>query len=297
MGRITGLKNPGIIVPCFITLARLKRAQGDVEEALRTIESGKKLLGDSNTLWSYFFNVFIAELYLFNGDSACAAKWLAVERIGIFDMISVSREFEYIVYARYLILENRLDEALILLGRLEEFTKHEDRLASSIKVLILTAICNNKMGETTNAMLSIEKALSLGITDGYVRIFVDENRSMEELLFKYKAWVKQTGNNQYLEYSKNLLKLIKENIRIQKSAELSKENTLPGSKPAANLFSERELTVLKLMVAELSNQEIAQRLFITVRTVKYYNARIFDKLGVNNRLEAIIKAKELGIEN
>ena len=295
MGRITGLKNPGIIVPCFITLAKIKKAGGDISGAYDVIESGRAILENRKSVWSYFLDVFTAGLYISKGDADSAAKWIAVNRLGIFDTISASREFEYIVFARYLILINRLDEALILLSRLVNFSIAENRLGSRIEALCLSAICSDRMGETANAMLSLHEALELGYEDGYARTFTDEGQPMANLLANYRAWVRQNGNDKYEEYSKHLLKLTKENIRIHKATMLFDEIATSGEEATLIVLRDRELAVLKLLVGELSNQEIAEKLFVSVRTVKHYNAQIFEKLGVKNRLEAIIKARELGI--
>gem|GEM_PF-475923 len=297
MGRITGLKNPGIIVPCFITLAKVKRAKGDIPGAYEIIESGRAILGNKKSVWSYFLDVFTAGLYIYNGDTDSAAKLIAADRLGIFDGISASREFEYIVFARYLILIGHLDEALILLSRLVNFSTTENRLVSRIETLCLVAVCSQQMGEAANAMLALHKALELGYEDGYARTFADEGQPMAVLLANYRAWIRQNGNDKYEEYSKYLLKLTKENIRIHKATMLRDDIAASGEEPALNVLRERELAVLKLLVEELSNQEIAEKLFISVRTVKYYNAQIFEKLGVKNRLEAIIKARELGIRS
>ncbi|MEL7564724.1 MAG: LuxR C-terminal-related transcriptional regulator [Dehalobacterium sp.] len=295
MGRITGLKNPGIIVPCFITLAKVKKARGDIPGAYEIIGSGRAILENNKSVWSYFLDVFTASLYISKKDADSASKWIAVNRLGIFDAISASREFEYIVFARYLILINRLDEALILLSRLVNFSATGNRLGSRIEALCLSAICSDRMGETANAMLALHEALELGYEDGYARTFADEGQSMADLLANYRAWIRRNSNDKYEEYSRHLLKLTKENIRIQKATTLHDEIAASGEEPALNVLKDRELAVLKLLVEELSNQEIAERLFISVRTVKHYNAQIFEKLGVKNRLEAIIKARELGI--
>jgi LuxR family maltose regulon positive regulatory protein len=240
-------------------------------------------------------DVFTANLYISKGDADSAAKRIAADRLGVFDDISASREFEYIVFARYLILINRLDEALILLSRLVNFSTMENRLGSQIEALCLSAICSNRMGETSNAMLALHEALELGYEDGYTRTFTDEGQPMTDLLANYRAWIRQNGNDKYEEYSRHLLKLTKENIRIHKAITLRDEIAASGEEPALNVLRDRELAVLKLLVEELSNQEIAEKLFISVRTVKHYNAQIFEKLGVKNRLEAIIKAREIGI--
>ena len=57
----------------------------------------------------------------------------------------------------------------------------------------------------------------------------------------------------------------------------------------------REREVLELMVAGLRNREIAQRLFITVRTVKFHVSNILRKLDVQSRAEVIVLAHNAGI--
>jgi LuxR family maltose regulon positive regulatory protein len=55
------------------------------------------------------------------------------------------------------------------------------------------------------------------------------------------------------------------------------------------------LEVLRLIAQGLSNQEIGERLFLALDTVKGHNRRIFDKLQVQRRTEAIARASELGL--
>ena len=60
-------------------------------------------------------------------------------------------------------------------------------------------------------------------------------------------------------------------------------------------LSQRELEILRLVAEGLSNQEIGERLFLSVHTVKGHNGRIFDKLQVQRRTEAIARAREFGL--
>ena len=60
-------------------------------------------------------------------------------------------------------------------------------------------------------------------------------------------------------------------------------------------ISPREYEVLQLMAAGLSNQEIADRLFISLNTVKTHISNLYLKLGVQRRTQAIQKAKEKGL--
>ncbi|TAE84408.1 MAG: DNA-binding response regulator [Bacteroidetes bacterium] len=63
----------------------------------------------------------------------------------------------------------------------------------------------------------------------------------------------------------------------------------------ASGISKRELEVLQLMAKGLSNQEIADALFVSLNTVKTHSSKLFEKLSVNKRIQAIDAAKQLGL--
>ncbi len=60
-------------------------------------------------------------------------------------------------------------------------------------------------------------------------------------------------------------------------------------------LSKRELEVLQLMAEGLSNEEMASRLFVSLSTIKTHNSRLFEKMDVRRRTQAIEKAKRLKI--
>ena len=64
---------------------------------------------------------------------------------------------------------------------------------------------------------------------------------------------------------------------------------------AIDPLSERELEVLHLIAKGLSNREIGERLFLALDTVKGHNRKIFDKLEVQRRTEAVERARTLGL--
>lgn len=63
----------------------------------------------------------------------------------------------------------------------------------------------------------------------------------------------------------------------------------------AEPLSEREIDVLRLVTAGLSNREIAERLYISPGTAKSHIHNLCGKLGVHNRTEAAMRARELGV--
>jgi DNA-binding CsgD family transcriptional regulator len=82
-----------------------------------------------------------------------------------------------------------------------------------------------------------------------------------------------------------------------------KEVRVPDGKPfeldAGKLkelgITQREHEILGLIAEGLSNREIGERLFVSENTVKTHSSRLFDKLGVNRRVQAVQKGKDLGL--
>ena len=57
----------------------------------------------------------------------------------------------------------------------------------------------------------------------------------------------------------------------------------------------REIDILKLLIQGMTNRQIAQELFITESTVKWYNQQIYSKLGVRSRTQAVARVRDLNL--
>ena len=80
-------------------------------------------------------------------------------------------------------------------------------------------------------------------------------------------------------------------------AKLLKRATIApaGEHKASELLSERESEILKLVTSGMSNKEIAEKLFLSQRTIKSHLTNIFNKLNVASRSEAIVKGLQWGL--
>jgi LuxR family transcriptional regulator, maltose regulon positive regulatory protein len=81
-------------------------------------------------------------------------------------------------------------------------------------------------------------------------------------------------------------------------AQGQKTGDKPILSPAPSLsepLSQRELEILHLIAQGLSNREISQQLFLALNTIKGHNQKIYSKLYVQSRTEAIARARELGL--
>ena len=130
------------------------------------------------------------------------------------------------------------------------------------------------------ALVTLERALQLGETEGYVRMFVDEGAPMEALLRKARAY------GLAIEYVSNLLAAFDRHNRTESphaAVHVIDQEYLP--------LTERELQVLRLLAESASNGEIAQALVISVGTVKKHVNNIFLKLDAHNRTQAVTLAR------
>jgi LuxR family maltose regulon positive regulatory protein len=213
------------------------------------------------------------------GRLAEALGWARERGLSVDDDLSYLREFEYVTLASILVaryksdqVDDSIHEAIRLLERLLKAAEEGGRMGSVIDILTLQALAFEARGDIPSALVSLERALTLAEPEGYVRIFVDEGLPMAKLLHE--------AASQSIEpdYTRKLLAAFKPNVQSDTSA---------PPQPLVEPLSERELEVLQLVAQGLTNREISERLFLALDTVKGHNRRIYGKLGVKNRTQAI----------
>ena len=114
-------------------------------------------------------------------------------------------EFEHITLARVLIaqyqndrMEGSIQAAMQLLERLLQAAEEGSRMGSVIEILVLQALAFQAQGSITHALVPLERALTLAEPEGFVRIFVDEGKSMAELLKRLEAKDGTPREKQYI---------------------------------------------------------------------------------------------------
>lgn len=173
----------------------------------------------------------------------------------------------------------RVREALDLLQRQFEAAKAAGRVGNTLVILILQALALQMEGDGEQALSALKHALSLAEPEGYVRTFVDEGEPMVRLL--RCALTRGIAPS----YVSRLLAALGERA--------------PAASPVAQALveplTERELEVLRLIAAGLSNQEIAHELVVALSTVKSHVNHTYGKLGVKSRTQAVARAQELDL--
>ncbi|MDQ4083135.1 MAG: LuxR C-terminal-related transcriptional regulator [Actinomycetota bacterium] len=275
----------------YVAKARIEEARGNLDNALDLLDEAERLYIRSPDPYVRPIAALKARVRVRQGRLAEALGWAHERGLSAHDDLSYLREFEHITLARALIArydsdrtDRYIHEALGLLERLLGAAQEGGRTGSVIEVLLLQALAHQARGDAPSALAPLERALTLAEPEGYVRIFVDEGAQMARLLSEAAA------RGITPDYTGRLLAAF--DAGEQESRD---EPHQPPAQPLAEPLSQRELEVLQLIAQGLSNREISERLFLALDTVKGHNRRIFGKLSVQRRTEAVAKAKSLNI--
>jgi LuxR family maltose regulon positive regulatory protein len=286
-----------------VAMARILATQGDLDGALDLLYEAERLyMGD------FFPNVrpiaaWKTRVWVAQGRVGEALDWARERGLsGALDL-SYLREFEHITLARVLLARSKSDrtehsmrEAMELLERLLHAAEEGERTGSVIEILLLQALAHQMQGDISAALQPLERALSLAEPEGYVRIFVDEGPPMAVLLAKLHEQARKRPRAALttvpLAYIERLLALLR-GERVQEGIFPIAPSTPAPVQSLLDPLTERELEVLRLIAAGLSNRAIAARLVLALSTVKSYVNTIYSKLQVESRTQAVARARAL----
>jgi LuxR family transcriptional regulator, maltose regulon positive regulatory protein len=250
--------------------ARRLAAEGNSAAALAILrpllrDSNDESLSDKSWLQADEVN-----LHLKAGDLKPLAEWAerwASRRAPQFLLLE-----EHLAYVHYLLLTDELDEAEAELTALAAFMQANALNFRYIDVCILQAIHAMRAGSSARARTCLKAAVEIAAAQGYVRAFLSYGEAVLDLLLT----IRQTAPA-FVDAVLNAARQVPQSL----------------SQLLVDPLSAREIEVLELIAAGLSNAEIAERLVISVGTVKRHVNHIYSKLEVRTRTQSIVKAREL----
>jgi LuxR family maltose regulon positive regulatory protein len=289
LGELAGLpQNP---YRWCTAMSRIRGAQGDLDGALELLDQAERLYNGNFSPNVRPIATRKTRVWLAQGRLSEALSWAREQILSAEDELSYMREFDHITLVRVLLSRYQRDHAdasisgvVGLLERLLKAAEEGGRTGSVIEILVLQAIACHAQDNLPAALMSLQQALTLAEPEGYVRIFLDEGPSMMQLLC-------EAATREIMpDYTGKLLAGFEAEKRKSEG-----KSPLPPKQPLIDPLSQRELQILQLIAQGLSNREIGERLFLALDTVKGHNRKIFDKLQVQSRTEAIVRARELGL--
>ena len=269
----------------LMSKGQLRQTQGRYDEALDLFDRAEESFRRGPMPEFRPVPALKARVWLKQGKLDDALKWAKERGLSPEDDLSFITEFEHITLARILISQSAkdqtgasLDTAIDLLDRLAEAAEKGCRTGSLIEVRVLEAVAFESKGNIPKAIQLLEQALTLGESEGYCRTFLDEGSAMVRLLSEAVA------RKILPEYTNQLL-LAAGEIK----------DSLTSHHSLIDPLSEREQEILALIANGLKNKEIAEQMVISLNTVLYHTKNIYNKLGVNKRTQAVLKAQELNL--
>lgn len=290
-------------------MARIQGSQGDLDGALALLDQAERLYDGNFSPNVRPITTRKIRIWLAQGRLGEALGWARQKGLSVENELRYLQEFDHITFARVLLAhyqsdhaEGSISGAFGLLERLVKVAEEGGRKGNLIEILILQALAYHMQGDLPAALLHLQHALELAEPEGYIRIFLDEGSIMMQLLRDASAYEIMPGYTGRLlatfeaEKPKNEKKPDQSNVILEGNQRSPRPAGARGDGEFLNeTLSQRELEILKLIAMGLSNQEIGRRLFLALDTVKGHNRRIFEKLQVNRRTEAIARARELGL--
>jgi LuxR family maltose regulon positive regulatory protein len=239
-----------------------------------------------------------ARLSLLQGELASAVRWLqTADRTPHASVLFYWIEVPQITQCRVLIAQEtkaglQQAEELLQVYRQQNESQHNTR--QLIDILPLQALVYHKQDLVDEALATLEQAVTLAQPGGFIRPFVEPGPGLADLLNRLRS----QGVAQ--DYIAQILAAFPIELRSEEKKSADRKPVLSEAE-ASNVqnliepLTNRELDVLSLLAQGLSDKEIAVQLVVTRGTVAQHNHKIYQKLTVRNRQQAVIKASELGI--
>lgn len=280
----TTTRDISIKLPILVLYAIVLMECGDATGAENKMNEAEAILRENNVAPFLTYIYLSVKIYMLveMGQLDQSENLIAKYGLGLDKKKSPLDDMVYFSYARLLIAQYKVDEAESLLSELYAFAHESKRIERLIGIKMYDAIINKIRGNHEKAVKSVIEAMEMAADENLFSYFLYDLHHTKDLL--NEAFKKQAASRTKIpdKFAENLKTIIE---RKEKSKKVH----------AAIDLSARELDTLKLIAQDLSNQEIADKLFISLNTVKTHVKNIYLKLEADNRTKAIAKAKELGI--
>jgi len=273
----------------YVARAMLEQSLGNLESAALYLQKAEQIARNTESARGITpIKALQVRLWINMGDMQSAEQGIKILGFNIENYVTRVNlhfldEYSLITLARFYIASGHLGKARRLLDQLQTFAASAGRQGRVIEILVLQALANYAGGEKMQAVETLIKALALAEPEGYVRLFVDEGSKMEELL---ELASKSLGVGDMASYVYKLLWSFPDRLA---------KPSAPLRQPLIEPLSQRELEILKLVAAGMSNHEIADQLVLATGTVKKHLNNIFGKLDAQNRTQCVARGRELNL--
>jgi len=194
-----------------------------------------------------------------------------------------------VFYSRLRIVEGDRWDALRILDAVLPETEKEDHFKLRLEALLLRGLALEQLGKTDDALETVTRAITMCSSQRVIRPFVAEGEIIRGIVARALR-----SNTLVQTVSPGYLRLLVAACGLEPDG-LERDRSKTAQGPGDWDLTERETEILRLISLGYSNRRIAERLYLSVNTVKTHAANLYDKLGVNSRTEAIARASAAGV--
>lgn len=250
--------------------------------------------GFVNTSAQYFLpnlTAYRTKLKLLDGNTAAAREWLEQYYVTETDHIEFFRSFQHFVTARAYIALGETGQALHHLGLLKEFGKNLNRVLDRCEAGAILAALYWAVGKKKEAEVELVEVLEILQPYGFVRVIADEGAAVVPVLKRIVSKLCEEG------YAGTLTRAYVNEVMLSAHSFAGSHNgymAKVGGKDKPVKLSKQQANMLAYLAKGYKNMEISEMTGLSIPTIKTHTSLAYKKLEVNNAMDAVLKARELG---
>jgi LuxR family maltose regulon positive regulatory protein len=276
--------NKDTLASCLTSQAKCLLARQNYAEAERFISQAENILKTSSLTSGLFQTISAArlKLWLAKGEPQKVIFWANEHKNALSDDFMQDELVLLVNYAVFLTSQKAPQSSTIKdvhaqFQRIQKSAQNSQRIGRWIQANILLALFEHQLGRPAQTDQYLLDALDKAASQQYIQTFLEFGPPLQSLLIR-------------LSPAKTLRPYL--NLLLQAfSSPISSYSPDVLEEP----LTDRELEILQYLANGLSNQEICNKLVLSLGTVKAHTSNIYGKLGVRNRTEAVLKAQNLGL--
>lgn len=271
----------------YFLLSLIRLARGEAEEARKSARKIEEVSASSGESYSVALaNAFCARLHICLGDLEWAQGWSDRRRLALDEAFSYRFVHECLAIAELSYGQERFHDAIRILKALHDECEKRELREFQLETDLLLCAALDRLQERAAGKSILEKSLAFAQAEGYVTPFVNRGKDLSPLLVELGADLRSRGRRTtYLE-------------GVMKACGIGRHEGRRRCRRAGREGSgltEREFEILELLAQGHKYREIADKCYISLDTVRTHVKHVFEKLGAENRTQAIRLAVSIGI--
>jgi LuxR family maltose regulon positive regulatory protein len=289
------------LMPGYLTLARIRRAQDDLSGAFQALEDGLSLATERNLerLRIALVGEYVKFL-IHSGRPDQAIRYARgagalgpVQSLLPSGSSTTRDELRALVSVRIALSEDHIADGLNIAKHWRRQSASNGAIRSLIRWDTMLAQLHFVSGDARAAQRALREAMTHAANSRILRSFIDEGPTVRTLLLAARAATDVEGRHPTDAFATELLNAF----------ESADSSTSPAPRQSQSVAGEglygklslREREILALVGSGMRNREVAQKLGMTEGSVKWYMQQVYDKVGTRRRLQAVERARQFGL--